>query len=135
MQVLKRGVAFLTVAAAFLLVAPGHEKRPPSPVMLCPDDAPELVKLSAKEVRRYVYLRTGNLLSNSGKGKIGASGMKFRVDAALSAQQYRLKGDGKVLEISGGSETGSGNPAGPGKLLGVRRPVSSSTAASVGGRR
>ena len=30
--------------------------------IICPPDAPPNVKLAAKEIRRYVYLRTGELL-------------------------------------------------------------------------
>ncbi|MCU0780508.1 MAG: malectin, partial [Akkermansiaceae bacterium] len=59
------------------------------------------MKLAAKEIRRYVYLRTGELLPVAASG----TGIALRVDPALAAQQYRLKGGAKAdLVISGGSD-------------------------------
>lgn len=34
----------------------------PAQTIVCPADAPANVKLAAKEIRRYVYLRTGELM-------------------------------------------------------------------------
>jgi hypothetical protein len=64
--------AILTAAAAQAIV--------------CPADAPAQVKLAAKEIRRYIYLRTGNLplIAESGGGYV------LKVDPALEPQAYRL---------------------------------------------
>jgi hypothetical protein len=68
----------------------------------CPADAPANVTLAAKEVRRYVYLRTGELLSIAE----GSGTIQLRVDGALQPQQFRLKSDGQALTITGGSDIG-----------------------------
>ena len=72
------------------------------PAVVCPADAPARVKLAAKEIRRYVYLRTGTLLPIAETGK----GIMLRIDPALETQQYRLKTDDETLTISGGSDVG-----------------------------
>ena len=64
--------------------------------------APANVRLAAKEIRRYVYLRTGELLPISPE----AGTILLRVDGALQPQQYRLRSDGRTLAISGGSDIG-----------------------------
>jgi len=74
-------------------------------VIVCPEKSPLNVQLAAKEVRRYVYLRTGTLLPLAAKPRTGTTIM-FKIDSALEAQQYRLKTDGAVLTISGGSDVG-----------------------------
>lgn len=70
--------------------------------IVCPENAPSNIKLAAREVRRYIYLRTGQLLpileSASGNRVL------FNIDKTLDEQQYKLKSDGKSLEISGGSD-------------------------------
>jgi hypothetical protein len=66
--------------------------------IVCPTDAPANVKLAAKEIRRYVYLRTGEMLSIADAGK----GIALKIDPALGAQEYRLTADG----ITGGSDVG-----------------------------
>ena len=72
----------------------------------CPADAPAQVRLAAKEVRRYVYLRTGKLLViGTGRTDSADPGITLAVDPALGKEAYRLKSDGKTLGISGGSET------------------------------
>jgi hypothetical protein len=65
---------------------------------VCPADAPANVKLAAKEIRRYVYLRTGKLLPMAESGQ----GMALKVDPALGAQEYRISTEG----IAGGSDIG-----------------------------
>jgi len=92
--------ALLTLALATAcgcFAAPGE----PPTVIVCPADAPSNVKLAAKETRRYVYQRTGELLpmAESATGNI----VSFKTDKSLVEQQYRLKSDGKSLAISGGS--------------------------------
>ena len=71
-------------------------------VIVCPPNAPSNVKLAAKEIRRYVYLRTGELLPIATENGT----IVLQVDTTLQPQQYRLKSDGKTLTISGGSDVG-----------------------------
>ena len=83
--------AFLATAIAGTAIAQ---------TIVCPADGPANLKLAAKEVRRYVYLRTGKLLPVSRQGK----GIELRLEARLGPQQYRLKTDGGSLTIAGGSD-------------------------------
>jgi hypothetical protein len=69
-------------------------------VIVCPADAPPNVKLAAKEIRRYVYLRTAELLPLAESGK----GIALKIDLLLTAQQYRQKTANGTLTISGGSD-------------------------------
>jgi hypothetical protein len=71
-----------------------------APLIVSPPDAPPTVQLAAKEIRRYVYLRTGKLLPLASQGQ----GIALKIDTTLATQQYRLKSDGTALTISGGSE-------------------------------
>ena len=74
MKALTTILAFLTVCAA-------------SPqTIVCPTDAPANVKLAAKEIRRYIYLRTGNLprIAES------SAGFSLKVDPELGPQLFRL---------------------------------------------
>lgn len=72
--------------------------------IVCPADGPANVTLAAKEIRRYVYLRTGELLKiNSGLPDSGPR-IHLAVDRGLAPQQYRLKTTGPDLTISGGSD-------------------------------
>ncbi len=73
-----------------------------SQTVVCRPDAPANVKLAAKEIRRYVYLRTGELLPMAESGE----GIVLKVDPTLAPQSYRLKPDGATLTISGGSDVG-----------------------------
>ena len=70
--------------------------------IVCPENAPANIKLAAKEVRRYVYLRTGKLLPIAQSASKNL--VSFNVDKTLEEQQYKLKSDGKSLAISGGSD-------------------------------
>jgi hypothetical protein len=70
--------------------------------IVVPASAPANVKLAAKEIRRYVYLRTGNLLPVRETG----SGIALKIDPSLEPQQYRLKTAADTLTISGGSDVG-----------------------------
>lgn len=68
--------------------------------IVCPPDATTNVRLAAKEIRRYVYLRTGELLQLAQSG----DGILLKVEPSLTTQGYRLKTQGKSLTISGGSD-------------------------------
>jgi hypothetical protein len=59
------------------------------------------VQIAAKEIRRYVFQRTGELLPV--KSKFSGKVIALDVDASLEAQQYSLKTTGNALTISGGS--------------------------------
>ena len=48
---------------------PHHQCGLLAQTIVCPPDAPANVKLAAKEIRRYVYLRTGELLPMAETGK------------------------------------------------------------------
>ncbi|MBL7133288.1 MAG: hypothetical protein ISS78_04265 [Phycisphaerae bacterium] len=70
------------------------------PAVVCPEKATANLKLAARELRRYIYLRTGKLLPVGATG----NGIVLRVDKKLRPQQYRLHGGGATLTISGGSD-------------------------------
>jgi hypothetical protein len=76
----------------------------PPCTIVCPTDASATLKLAAKEIRRYVYLRTGELLPIADSGTGAAAAITLKTDKALEAQQYRLKTNDKILTISGGSD-------------------------------
>ncbi len=76
--------------------------------VVCPPDATPRMKLAAAEIRRYVYLRTGEMLEIRMDGADGSDRSDGRIvlqtDAGLAAEQYRLKTEGAGLVISGGSD-------------------------------
>lgn len=72
------------------------------------DNASILERFAAKELRRYIYLRSGELPAirrDSGPGDTLAIG----IDASLEAQEYRLatSNDGRRLAITGGTPLGA----------------------------
>ncbi len=89
---MKTLIAVLTVAVS---IASGQ-------TIVCPEDAPANVKLAAKEIRRYVYVRTGELLPIAESG----TGIALKVETSLGKQEYRLKTDGGAITIFGGSDVG-----------------------------
>lgn len=96
----------MRIAAALVLsfgfaAAALAEASPPATIV-CPPGASAKVRLAAREVRRYVYLRTGALLpvAESAAGNMIA----FQTDPALEGEQYALSSDGKSLAIRGGSD-------------------------------
>ncbi|MFA5814285.1 MAG: hypothetical protein WC865_01505 [Bacteroidales bacterium] len=70
--------------------------------IICPASSPANIKLAAREVRRYLYLRTATLLpiAEDAAGDV----ISFRIDNTLEEQQFRLKSDGKSMVIAGGSD-------------------------------
>lgn len=88
-----------SLTAAFLLLASGILPSL-SQTIVCPPQASPNLKLAAKEVRRYIFLRTSELLPISTAGQ----GISLLVNPALAAQEYRLSSDGTALEISGGTD-------------------------------
>jgi hypothetical protein len=81
---------------------PKHSKQPMVSIV-CPENAPANVRLAAKEVRRYVYLRTGVLLSIS-TSPSSESSIIFKLDKRLREQEYQLNTEHNTLTISGGSD-------------------------------
>ena len=76
-------------------------------VIVCPKTAPLAEKLAAKEIRRYVYLRSGTLLLIATEAAADADAIVLTTDLTLSAEEYQLKtanaATGRKLTISGGS--------------------------------
>jgi hypothetical protein len=70
--------------------------------IICPKDAALNIRFAAKEIRRYVYLRTDLFLHIAEQSN--GNTISFKINNALAEQQYSLKSDGKSLVISGGSE-------------------------------
>jgi len=70
-------------------------------------DSP-LTVLATREVQRYVYLRTGQLLPIVNRASADCSGIVIRTDHSLKPQQYVLKTASpsgcKVLTITGGTD-------------------------------
>jgi hypothetical protein len=71
-----------------------------SQTIVCPPDATANVRLAAKEIRRYVFLRTGRLLPVAAEGE----GILLKTDSAFAPQQYRLRSGSGTLTITGGSD-------------------------------
>jgi hypothetical protein len=73
--------------------------------IVCPPDAPANVKLAAKEIRRYVFLRTGELLPIEGAPldrSDRTDRMALVVDQTLGPQEFRIT----ASRIAGGSDLG-----------------------------
>ncbi len=76
-----------------------------SAIISCTSNAGFCEKLAAKEIRRYVYLRTGELLPIvEAVNRAEGSEILLKVDSSLAPQQYRLRTQGQTLNISGGTD-------------------------------
>ncbi len=75
----------------------------PAGRIVCPSPTPNTVQLAAREIQRYVYLRTATSLPITTNAASGRS-IVLRTDSTLGQEQYRFKRVGKVLTLSGGSE-------------------------------
>lgn len=97
----KRGrhspTAMKAIVALLALVLAHHAA---AQTIHCPAGAPAIVRLAAKEVRRYVYLRTGDWLPMGNAGP----GIALRIDSALGPEEWRLRTSANTLTISGGSD-------------------------------
>jgi len=90
----------LAVLFAFTLASPAAAHT-----IGCPSDAPPNVKLAAKEIRRYVYLRTGELMRVTAEPADASDRrIELELDPSLASQTYRLRCDGRALTIAGGSD-------------------------------
>ncbi len=80
-------------------------------VIVCSNSGSAVCSLAAKEIRRYVYARTDELLRIAGRIPGGADAIVVTIDTSLKPQQYRLKTQAengrKVLTIAGGSDIAS----------------------------
>jgi len=76
-------------------------------VIVCPSSSPQS-QLAAREVQRYVYLRTGKMLSLRKDAVSREECIMLGKDTSLSTEQFRLKtatiNGYKVLRIEGGSD-------------------------------
>lgn len=89
----------------------------PKPTIISPENASALETLAAREVRRYFYVRTGELLpivtaSQLPAGEAIVVARKDRplaaqAGAALAAQEYVIKTDGAVVYLVGGDDSGT----------------------------
>ncbi len=97
------GIVFLMAASL------ASEMKAADAVVVAAPDAPPLVRLAAREVARYVYLRTGERLAVADTVPSGSDAIRLRRDPQLAAESYRLKsgdaaGGGKVIDLTGGSD-------------------------------
>ncbi len=103
----------LAFAAAALACSPaGRAAAGGGPAVVVPADASRLETLAAREVARYVYVRTGTLLPvvageapAEGSVLVGRRGRPAA--AALKPQEYLLKKAGGNLLVSGGDDVGT----------------------------
>jgi len=104
---LRNSVSSMVVLALVSLAGAATAAKPAA-TLICPPHATANVRLAAKEVRRYVYLRTGELLAimadPSDRSDPSNVKITLTLDPALGPQDYRLKTAGSSLTISGGSD-------------------------------
>ncbi|MFO1491801.1 MAG: malectin domain-containing carbohydrate-binding protein [Kiritimatiellia bacterium] len=96
----------LALLVALAGLAAGTGRAAPD-IRLAPGAGPRQ-RLAAAEIRRYVYLRTGELLEIRSDGTDGSAGTDARIylkaDPGLAVEAYRLKTEGPALTISGGTD-------------------------------
>jgi hypothetical protein len=66
-------------------------------------DADKLLQLAAKEIKRYVYLRTGEILTISDSDSTKAMFL-FKQDRKLEQDEFMLESNGTQLVITGGAD-------------------------------
>jgi hypothetical protein len=82
----------------------------PKTVIVTPKDPTPLEMLAAHEVRRYWYLRTGELAAITGEARLPRSGaivLARRATESLSAEQYSVKSAAGNIYLVGGDEIGT----------------------------
>ncbi|MCX6876675.1 MAG: hypothetical protein NTW21_23135 [Verrucomicrobia bacterium] len=77
-------------------------------IVVAPEATP-LVRLAAREVHRYVYLRSGERLPVRATVAPGQDAIRLLIDQGLGPQAYRMKtvggaASGRILDLTGGSE-------------------------------
>ncbi len=95
------GVKTLTLLSCLCAVVCGRAET----AVVCPSDAAPQVRLAAKEIARYVYLRTGELPVLTAAVEKGPA-IVLGLEAALGADAYTLKTEGETTRIHGGDPTG-----------------------------
>ncbi len=106
-------LAFLSIVMTPLFLSAGTAVAAgETAVIVCPQDASKLEQLGAREILRYVYLRTGRLLPIAESlPEAGDAILIGTDDANLKTQQYRLKTTAetgrRVLTITGGDPLGA----------------------------
>jgi len=84
------------------------EAMTPACVIVCGDGASAVQELAAREIRRYVYLRTGELSAIAEEPSATGPVIELLLNASLGDQTYRLRtidrGESRVLRITGGSD-------------------------------
>jgi hypothetical protein len=101
------GAAFRRAVLAVCLL--GAAMSAGAAVVVAPSPGSPVTALAAREICRYVYLRTGQLPQVASRLPKKDDAIALDLDPALAAQEYRLRtrteGGRHVLAISGGSET------------------------------
>ena len=95
--------------ATVLLLAWGGEAQA-APVVVCRWDAAPQEQLAAKEIARYVYLRTGTLPAMAAEVPASGEVILLTIDGALGAEAFAIKtataGGRRIWTVSGGSGLG-----------------------------
>ncbi len=78
-------------------------KQNEATVIIISNDASTLEQLAAKEIRRYVYLRTNELLTIGTMSGATHQQIVLHINTELAQQEFTLKTEGNELTISGGS--------------------------------
>ena len=93
----------VAVISFLILIMAGACRKVNNTTIFISENPSSLELLAAKEVRRYVYLRTNELLDIH-KGKPIGAAIVLGIDHQLNLQEYKLKTEEHILKISGGSE-------------------------------
>lgn len=96
----RKSIVYFTTIG--LLIALGRPCPAANRTIAVQNPASPRQSLAAKEVRRYVYLRTGELMRTGNVAKNAT--ISFTTDPDLQPEQYHLNSNGKTLTISGGSD-------------------------------
>lgn len=108
-------VGWMLLGLAFA-TSGGYASAASRTTIVCPKDAPPAVELGAREIRRYVYLRTGEVLPiRNAPGEDGAIILEQQTDNAdsqLAPDAYRIDtetrpGGARAVRIRGGSDLGT----------------------------
>ena len=94
----------LTIMLAGEGLASGGTSATAEAGIVCAADMPANVLLAAREIRRYVYLRTGVLMAVAQAPGGANATIVLEIGKSLETQQYRLKTEGTTLTLSGGSD-------------------------------
>ena len=72
--------------------------------IICPETASDGISLAARELQRYIYLRSGEMLPITKTADAGPR-ILFSIDTSLKEEQYCLLSNGIEMSIIGGSDT------------------------------